>query len=186
MKGHWLDRREQRLKGKLGEQRFKEKLVGKPRASTYPFIPLEQTDQEEAEVAHSLLEAIQYEIYIPAKVWDHRAVIAFRDTLVSNGFPGATILKTAIGLWEGVTEDTHIYRTIVSSDESNAEESLRHWLQEEIGKTMAILAEWVESRQEEILFTENKIYASKSKLIKPAKPKAPRKPQPPKHEDEDA
>ena len=112
--------------------------------------------------------------------------LPFENSLDPNGFPGATILKTAIGLWEGVTEDTHIYRTIVSSDETNAEESLRHWLQEEIGKTMAILAEWVESRQEEILFTENKVYASKSKLIKPVKPKPPREPRPPKDEDEDA
>ncbi len=169
-----------------GEQpRIKEELAEPPRKELYPFIPLEQSDDAEVEVEHSLLVAIQYEIYIPAKVWDHRAVRAFRDSLFPNGFPGATILKTATGLWEGKIEDTHIYRTIVMPNDRNAEATLRRWLQEEIGKMMAILAEWFESRQEEVWFTETKLHASKSKLITPVKPQEPREPKPLKNDDDE-
>jgi hypothetical protein len=157
-------------------QRLTEKVTARSGPKQYPFLPLEQQEQEDATIEHITLEVIQYEIYIPAKVWDHRAVRAFRGNLFPNGFPGATILKTAIGLWEGTEEDTHIYRTIVSSTEMNAAANLRGWLQEEIGKMMAILAEWCESRQEVVLFTEMNLTASQSRMVAPARSPAPAEP----------
>lgn len=154
-------------------------IAGAPttaRTMNYPYIPLVQTKDKKAEIDHKTYTALQYEIYIPAKVWTHRAVLAFINNLEQNGIPGATILKTAAGRWDGIEEDTNIYRTIVYPKEENGKVGIKKWLQDRLGEMMAILAEWGESRQQVVLFTETELIASESVLITPPLPPAPREP----------
>lgn len=142
----------------------------------YVFIPLVQDDDKPIDIDHHNYVALQYEFYIPAKVWTHRAVRAFFDTIQGNGMPGATVLKTATGLWEGAEEDTNIYRAVVWPKDPQGTATIRDWLQDEIGKMMAVLAEWFESRQEEIFFTETPMAASRSVIVAPNKSEDAREP----------
>jgi hypothetical protein len=73
-------------------------------------------------------------------------------------------------------EDTNIYRTIVYPREANGRVGIKKWLQDRLGKMMAKLAEWGESRQQVVLFTETELIASESVLITPPLPPAPMEP----------
>ncbi|HVC96347.1 MAG TPA: hypothetical protein VND64_21865, partial [Pirellulales bacterium] len=119
------------------------------------------------ELQHHCERAIQYEFYIPAAVWSHSAVKEFREFLETKLSNGATIFKTAVGVWKGDEEDTNIYRLIVRPKETQAGQDPdpadhRQMILDAIEKMMAHLAEWKESRQKEFLFTVQIITASKS------------------------
>jgi hypothetical protein len=163
-------------------------VTGGPKArrtKKYPYFPLKQKKPDRAEIEHRVYDAIQYEFYIPAKVWTHRAIVALIANFEQNLVPGATVLKTANGRWEGMEEDTNIYRTIVNPKEPNSELTLRRWIQEEVAKAMAILAEWYESRQRLVLFTETKLTANHCELLVPMQPPKPKEPDPLSEEDAD-
>lgn len=141
-------------------------------------IPVQVTiDQEHEE------QVVQYEFYIPAKVWDHRAVKGFRANLGTISI-GATIFKGTTGIWKSakegageVVEDTHIYRLVKgdipeSTDYkgeddkpmSSGKDAIRAQLRGFIEQMMLELSVWDESKQEEFLFTETGISSNRAEL----------------------
>ena len=143
-----------------------------------PSNPVPVTiDQEHDE------QVVQYEFYIPAKIWDHSAVKDFREKLGKISV-GATIFKGTTGIWKSpnkwekeekeVVEDTHIYRLIKGEipDECKGEDDrsmsgkdyIRANLRGFIEKMMLELSVWDESKQEEFLFTETEIFNNLAKL----------------------
>lgn len=158
----------------------KKTYYGNPQQTLHlqPSNPISVTiDQEHDE------QVVQYEFYIPAKIWDHSAVKDFREKLGTISV-GATIFKGTTGIWkstkggeegeEEVVEDTHIYRFIKGEipDECKEEDGrsmsgkdyIRAKLHGFIEKMMLELSVWGESRQEEFLFTETEIFNNLAKL----------------------
>ena|ERR1017187_1380901 len=135
----------------------------------YPFEPLVPHPGKPIEATHSTKTMIQYEFYIPAAIWSHRAVLAFINNL-EQITQGATIQKTATGVWEGEEEDTNIYRMILQLDEAvidgvPAHLHYRRRLQDSIGQMLADLATWKESYQDAFMFTEKEIIVTFSRLV---------------------
>jgi hypothetical protein len=128
-----------------------------------PVYPLQRPKKPiQIDIVQDDYAATQYEFYIPSAVWSHSAVrdfIAQLHTLEN----GATIFKTATGVWEGVQEDTNIYRLIYKPREGTAEQT-RAILQPWVADMMAHLAEWRESRQVMFLFTEQTIQCCISEI----------------------
>lgn len=135
----------------------------------YPFEPLVPNPGKPIEATHSTKTMIQYEFYIPAAIWSHRAVLAFINAL-EQITQGATIQKTATGVWEGEEEDTNIYRMILQLNEAlidgvPAQLQYRRRLQDAIGGMLADLAAWKESFQDAFMFTEKEIVVTFSSLV---------------------
>lgn len=108
--------------------------------------------------------AIEYEFYIPAAIWDHQAVRVFRDELQSLE-KGATIFKGTIGIWQEITEQTHIYRVTLRRDRFQPDNFVQA-IQNRIARMMADLTESLEAWQEEVIFTAKEIMVSCNKLPK--------------------
>lgn len=138
------------------------------RDTDHKVVPVRPTGDEEKVVArHKTKTVIEYEFYIPAAIWEHRAVVAFISHLEKHT-KGATILKTALGVWEGQPEDTNIYRMILELGEAT-QVNIREQLQDAIGDMLAGLAEWIESYQEAFMFTEKEIIFTLSSLTNVSK-----------------
>ena len=54
----------------------------------------------------------EYEFYIPVAIWDHEAVIRFRQQLLTLA-EGATTFDGLKGVWRGESEETMILRLIL-------------------------------------------------------------------------
>jgi hypothetical protein len=118
-------------------------------------------------------DVVQYEFYIPAKIWDHKAVKDFRAKLGTISI-GATIFKGTIGIWkfpkmrkeeeQEVVEDTHIYRLIKGEIHDEEKIIIRAQLRNYIEEMMLKLSEWDESKQQEFLFTETVIFNNRAML----------------------
>jgi len=134
--------------------------------TTHPVNPLEPGPKIKLKVRHNSFESVQYEFYIPAAIWSHRAVLKFISEL-ENITQGATIQKTATGVWQGEEEDTNIYRMIVRPKKGTIEtmqSRVRARLRNAIGEMMVTLAEWGESYQSEFMFTEVKLLSTTSEI----------------------
>ena len=110
---------------------------------------------------HTHPHAIQYDFYIPGAIWSQSEVINFLSGL-SRLAPGATIFHGLIGVWQGVPEETCIYRLIVEYGEYDRN-NLTSALRSEIGNLMARLSVTASS-QEAIMFTETNINMSLSNI----------------------
>lgn len=118
------------------------------------------------EVEHREVPAVEYDLYIPAGIWTHRAVQAFlADPIALEG--GATISKGATGIWHGGQEETHVIRIVIRSDRPHHDEHDGYFahLQQRVGDLMAELAQSPETCQHEVMFTAKPIRLSISRII---------------------
>jgi hypothetical protein len=154
--------------------------VPDPTSATKTIQPLAPGNAASVVINHENRTAIQYEFYIPAAVYYHTAVQAFRQSLGQLA-PGATIFRGATGVWMGEEEDVYIYRTLIKYGE-HTPETLRPGLRSLIQAMMASLATWKEASQKEVLFTETLVCMNQSFLVavKPAVATGSKKVRPPK------
>lgn len=113
-------------------------------------------------VTHDDFDAVEYEFYIPAAVFDHSATKDFIARLKTIQ-PSATISKGLQGVWQGSTEDTNIFKMVLRKGQFDAAQ-LRSVLRSEIGRLVASLSAWTESKQGSVLFTEREIHVCLSSL----------------------
>lgn len=116
-------------------------------------------------VDHNRNKAIQYEFYIPLKVWKEKRGKAFISRLGSLE-PGATIFAGLIGVWKGKAEETNIYRLILKTglyDRKNVTDSICS----EIGNMMAELSvsDVPNVPQDAFMYTETEIYMNLSSRL---------------------
>ncbi len=109
-------------------------------------------------VNHNEYEAIQYEFYFPETIWNHPSCQTFMQRLGSIE-DGATIFAGLIGVWEGDSEQTRIYRMILRADRFDRS-NVRTTLHSEIGSLMAGLSASANSAQDAFMFTETVIRAT--------------------------
>lgn len=139
------------------------------RSTQHDIRPLRRAAQTRVAVAHDEFVATEYEIYIPAGIWTHRAVRSFLDRpLRAEG--GATISKGATGMWRGGQEETHVIRIVVRRPAADRDAGDRFFdlLQRRVGRLMAHLAEWPEARQQEVMFTAKEVRVGVSRLARVA------------------
>lgn len=127
-----------------------------------PLVPGPPTT---VEIEHREVAAVEYDLYIPAGIWTHRAVQTFlADPIAVEG--GATISKGATGIWHGGQEETHVIRIVIRADRNRPDEHDGYFahLQQRVGELMAELAQSPETRQHEVMFTAKPIRLSISQL----------------------
>jgi hypothetical protein len=110
-------------------------------------------------VKHVRIDAIQYDFYIPAKIWKAKRVQTFISRLGSLE-SGATIFLGLIGVWNGEAEQTLIYRMILRANKYNRN-NVASTLRSEIGNLKAELSVTKE-RQDEFMYTETEIKMNQS------------------------
>ena len=151
---------------------LKAHIVGttKPfKRATQPHVP---TGQRDVFIGHDVIRAIQYDFYFPIAVWDHPAVIDFKNSTGTLS-PGGTVFKGATGVWreekEGgalgnpVEEDVYIWRIVVPGDATQAA-GYRSGIESYVAQMMARLSECDLSCQKEFMFTETLIIHDKTVL----------------------
>jgi hypothetical protein len=104
------------------------------------------------DIHHEHKEAIQYDFYLPVKVYLHRATQRFIQR-IGHLSPGSTLFRGATGIWKQDAEDTYIHRFIIEPKEFGRD-NLRMAIRSEINELAAELGEWRETVQQQIMFTE--------------------------------
>lgn len=103
-------------------------------------------------IRHRHVEAVQYDFYLPVKIYFHAATQRF-ITRIAVLSPGSTLFRGATGIWKRDAEDTYIHRFIIEPKEY-ARDNLRMMIESEIDELAAELGEWRETVQQQIMFTE--------------------------------
>lgn len=137
-------------------------------STSHHLAPLQPQEKIHVTVLHEKSLTVQLEFYFPAKVWSHSATVTFLNGL-TNLNPGATIFKTATGVWREEVEDVNIYRTIILNngekiykDEEKFLKAVKSKLEYAIGEMMTGWAEWKETLQNAFLYTIQTVISSLS------------------------
>jgi hypothetical protein len=104
------------------------------------------------DIHHEHKEAVQYDFYLPVKIYFHRATERFIQR-IGQLSPGSTLFKGATGIWKKDQEDTYIHRFIIEPREFTRD-NFRDLIRSEINELAAELGEWRETVQQQIMFTE--------------------------------
>jgi hypothetical protein len=107
------------------------------------------------DIHHEHEEAVQYDFYLPVKIYFHRATERFIQRIAQLS-PGSTLFRGATGIWKKDAEDTFIHRFIIEPKEFTRE-NLRMAIRSEINELAAELGEWRETVQQQIMFTETAV-----------------------------
>jgi len=113
-------------------------------------------------IKHHGYAAIQFDFYIPEKVWSNQHTQAFFRRIQSIE-TNATVFDGLTGVWQGEKESTRVYRVAIPARHFDRK-SLREAFQKEIELLLVNLADSPEVAQQSVLFTESELRVSLSTI----------------------
>ena len=108
-------------------------------------------------------KAVQYDFYIPAKIWRVPVVKHFLEAL--SALEGATISEGETGTWQGQQEKTNVFRLLVRLHNRTLAR-LEETLAEAIGALMAALSASEKHAQQAMMYTRTAITLVTLKNVK--------------------